>query len=150
MATAQSLAESHVAPAPALCAPSAPVMENISPAPAVHAHSGHHTRDVQSAQACGDPGRDLQRAHQARGNFLFHMWFALERDHSVRPLNVDRSRVTHHVRDVQRQRHERGGPRKMSEVRLMTFKRELGGAGCQTALFSLNRVLRTTPHVTSD
>ena len=112
MATAQSLAESHVAPGPALCAPSAPVMENISPAPAVHAHSGHHTRDVQSAQACGDPGRDLQRAHQARGNFLFHMWFALERDHSVAAERGSFARVTHHVRDVQRQRHERGGPRK--------------------------------------
>ena len=36
------------------------------------------------------------------------------------PLSV------HHVRDVQRQRHARGDPRRTPEVRPMTFKRELG------------------------
>ena len=35
-------------------------------------------------------------------------------------------RTVHHVRDVERQRHERGDPKNMPEVRLMTFQRELG------------------------
>ena len=60
VATAQSSTGSYVAPAPAACTASAPVVEHISPVPAVHAHHEHQARP-----ACGDPGRDLQRAHVA-------------------------------------------------------------------------------------
>ena len=60
VATAQSSTGSYVAPAPAACTASAPVVEYISPVAAVHAHHGHQARP-----ACGDPGRDLQRAHVA-------------------------------------------------------------------------------------
>ena len=58
--------------------------------------------------------------------------------------------ILHHVRDVQRQRHERGVPRKTPEVRLITLNRELGGVvDCQSALLSLTlaEMFRITPNV---
>ena len=59
------------------------------------------------------------------------------------------SRAVPHVPDVQRSRHERGDPKRMLAVKLLTFKRDLGSVapGC---LRSSHLMFRITPHVISD